>query len=240
MLDGKSILITGANRGIGLETAKLCREYGAEVWLAGRDEKAIVECATALGAQHIVYDVADEDAVKAAFLKMQKGAGQLDGFVNNAGIMTDSPLQMTRLADLREMINVNIIAAYQHLQLASRLMSRKKKGSIVNLCSVVGDKGSTGQTAYATTKSAINGLTKSAAKELAPLNIRVNGVSPGFINTDLTASYDDIKRQAVIDRIGLKRAGLPSEVAEQICFLLSDKSSYITGQILSVDGGIEL
>lgn len=242
MLEDKHILITGATRGIGLASARLCLDQGATVWLNGRDPDVLDGLVDELGphANGLVYDVTDEKEVKSAFLQIQKQGGKLDGLVNNAGVMQDSVIGMTPLSGLQKMLQVNVVAVYQHLQLASRLMGRKKSGSIINLCSAVGEQGSAGQSAYAATKAAVSGLTKSAAKELAGANIRVNGVAPGFIDTDLVAGYQNAQRQAVIDSIPLAKAGQPDDVARQIVYLLSEQSRYITGQIIAVDGGLRL
>ena len=246
MLEDKCILITGANRGIGEATARLCAKYGARLFIAGRDAPALQALAEELGSEShhgvtpLVYDVCDAEAVKAAFKTIQQAAGKLDGLVNNAGLMRDAGLAMTRLSDLQQQLNVNTVAAFQHAQLASRLMSRQATSSMVNLCSVVGEQGSAGQSAYATSKAALSGMSKSLAKELGSLHIRVNGVAPGFIDTDLVAHYAQDSRQQLLDNIALKRAGQADEVAELICFLLSDKASYITGQIIGIDGGIKL
>jgi 3-oxoacyl-[acyl-carrier protein] reductase len=246
MLADKCILITGANRGIGEATARLCAKYGAQLFIAGRDGASLHALAEELGSQAhnsvtpLVYDVADELAVKDAFRFIQQSTGKLDGLVNNAGLMLDAGLSMSRLSDLQQLLSVNTVAAYQHAQLASRLMSRQRAGSMVNLCSVVGEHGSAGQSAYATSKAALSGMSKSLAKELGSLHIRVNGVAPGFIDTDLVAHYPDETRQQVLNNISLQRAGRADEVAELICFLLSDKASYISGQIIAIDGGIKL
>ena len=242
VLKDKHILITGATDGIGLATAELCLNQGAVVWINGRDQDKLNATVKRLGSNAIgmCYDVTDEKAVQQAFRKIQSDAGALDGLVNNAGVMLDAALVMTSLRDLQQMLQVNVVAAYQHLQLACRLMTRKKSGSIVNLASLVGEQGSAGQTAYATTKAALSGMTKAAAKEVAKLNIRVNAVAPGFIATNLTEHYQNQQRQAVIDSIGLGRVGASKDVAQQIVFLLSEQCAYTTGQILSVDGGLQL
>jgi 3-oxoacyl-[acyl-carrier protein] reductase len=246
MLTDKCILITGANRGIGNATARLCAKYGARLFLAGREAAALKALAEELGnqthniVQPLVYDVCDENAVKKAFQQIQQSAGRLDALVNNAGIMLDAPIGMTRLSDLQQQLNINTVAAFQHAQIASRLMTRQKSGSIINLCSAVGEQGSAGQSAYATSKAALNGMTKSMAKELGSLNIRVNGVAPGFIDTDMVSEYQDDKRHHVLENTALKRAGQADEVAELICFLMSEKAAYITAQVIGIDGGIKL
>lgn len=242
MLENKVILVTGANQGIGLATAQVCIGLGATVLLAGRSEVALEVVAEQLGEQAIpmCYDLSDEEQVKAAFGHIKQHIGYLDGLVNNAGVMLDAPLVMTRLNDLREQLNINTIAAFQHMQLASRLMSKQPRGSIVNLCSIIGEQGSAGQSAYAASKAALTGVTKSLSKELASQNICVNAVAPGFIDTKLTEKYVDKQRQSIIENIGLGRAGEPKEVADLISFLLSDHAAYITGQVIGIDGGMRL
>jgi 3-oxoacyl-[acyl-carrier protein] reductase len=240
-----AILITGASGGIGLATLLACLKQGWHVFAACRDEKKLrqalldedlelIDIDTQLTV--LTYDVTDHDAVKQAFRQIQQSSFRLHGLVNNAGMMLDSMLGMTSLAQFEQQILVNVTACFQHLQLASRLMTKQKKGSIVNLSSVVGLDGASGQVAYSTSKAAILGLTKSAAKELATLNIRVNAVAPGFIDTSLTAAYQGEKRQAVLNGVGMKRAGTPAEIAATIVHLLGEESAYITGQCIRVDG----
>ncbi|WP_026375625.1 SDR family NAD(P)-dependent oxidoreductase [Aestuariibacter salexigens] len=242
MLEHKSILITGANGGIGQSVATVCHLLGATVLLAGRDDSALQTLAERLGDNAIpmCYDLCDEKQVREAFSHIQQHLGLLDGLVCAAGAMLDAPLAMTRGDDLQSQWQINAASVFLHAQLASRLMSRNKRGCIITLGSVVAEQGSSGQSAYAMTKSALGGLTRSLAKELAPVNIRVNCVAPGFIETPMTASYSGEKRRAVLDKIGLKRPGLPKEVADLISFLLSDHAAYITGQTIGIDGGISL
>ena len=242
MLENKHILITGANRGIGKATAELCVACGANVYLAGRDEEALDRLAEALGDSAVAfcYELTDTEQAKQAFSHIQQHIGKLDGLVNNAGIMHDAPLAMTSLDVLQQHYEVNVRTSFQHAQLASRLMTRQRSGSIVNLCSLVGERGSAGQSAYAASKSALSGMTRSIAKELGPLGIRANGVAPGFIDTDLTSHYYAEQRDKVIAGIPLGRPGTPHEVANVIVFLLSDHTSYISGQIIGIDGGMTL
>lgn len=242
MLENKHILITGASRGIGKSIAEVCVALGATVYLGGRDDEALDKLALGLGDNAVAfsYDVTDHEQVKAAFAHIQKYVGKLDGLVNNAGIMLDAPLSMTKLEHLQQQLNVNTIAAFQHSQLASRLMTKQRSGCIVNLCSAVGEHGSAGQSAYATSKAALSGMTKSLAKELAALGIRVNGIAPGFVETDLVSHYTTQKQAEVVEAIALGRVGKAKEVADLVSFMLSDHSAYITGQIIGIDGGMKL
>lgn len=240
-----AILITGASGGIGFATLLQCLRQNWHVFAACRDEQKLRDelAKEGLGTSDIaekltvlVYDVSDHEAVKQAFIRIQKSPFFLFGLVNNAGLMLDSLLGMTSLAQFEQQLLVNVTACFQHLQLASRLMTKQKQGSIVNLSSVVGLDGASGQVAYSTSKAAILGMTKSSAKELAGLNIRVNAVAPGFIETPLTDAYQGEKRQAVLDGIGMNRAGTASEIASTIVHLLGADSAYITGQCIRVDG----
>lgn len=239
----KSILITGSTRGIGYVTAVKAAQQRWTVILNGRDEARLTEVKEQLevyGAtvHTITYDVTDVDAVKRAFMWIKKNVGQLDAIVNNAGIMDDALLGMLKPEQLQKTFDVNMSAAIYHMQFASRVMAKQKSGSIINVSSIMGRFGNAGQIAYSASKAALIGATYAAAKELAPNGIRVNAVAPGFIETDLTNAYSDELKQQTIAQIKMGRAGQAEEVANVILFLASDAASYVTGQVIGVDGGM--
>ncbi|WJG10575.1 SDR family NAD(P)-dependent oxidoreductase [Aliiglaciecola sp. LCG003] len=241
MLNDRIILVTGATGDIGQATAIKCAEQGAFLYLAGRNSETLHALSERVGQSAVLsYDVTDERQVKQAFATIMQNSGELHGVVNAAGVMFEAPFAMTRLTDLQQQLNVNTVSAYIHCQLGARLMTRNRRGSLINLCSVVGEQGSAGQSAYATSKAALTGLTRSIAKELGHLGIRVNAVTPGFIDTAMTANYQGDKRQSIINKTMLGRIGNANEVADLICFLLSEQASYITGQVIGVDGGLRL
>jgi 3-oxoacyl-[acyl-carrier protein] reductase len=238
-------VVTGASRGIGARTARLLAEAGHRLVLVARGEGALREVAReceSLGASVVVHaaDLTDPEAVAGIFRSILQQEGRVDTLVNAAGAMSDAAIAMTKLDVLESLLRVNVHATFQCCQLASRLMLRQRSGSIVNVASKVGESGSAGQAAYAASKAAISGLTKSLAKELGPSGIRVNAVAPGFIETDLTAYYGDEARRALVDRIALRRLGQADDVARVIRFLASGESAYVTGQVIGVDGGFVL
>ncbi len=244
LLNGKVAFITGASKGIGRATSFVFASEGAQLVINGRDEQSLVELANSIkkefGTEALIlpYDVASQEMMKAAFQTIQKKFGRLDVLVNNAGMLYDSLLGMIQQNNLDELMNVNLNAAIYHMQYASRLMARKQQGSIVNVSSIFGRYGEAGQVPYAASKAALLGATMSAAKELAPRNIRVNAVAPGFIETDMTASISAEKYEERLSQIKMKRVGKPEEVANTILYLASDLSSYVTGQVIGVDGGM--
>ncbi|MEE1131339.1 MAG: SDR family NAD(P)-dependent oxidoreductase [Caryophanon sp.] len=237
------LLITGATRGIGYATAKLAVDQGWTVILNGRDEKRLAKVQEELGINGentyvLPYDVTDVVAVKQAFMWIKKNVGQLDAVVNNAGILDDALLGMVNEQQVSRTLAVNTEAVIYHMQYASRLMMKQKSGSIVNVTSIIGRVGNAGQTVYGASKAAVIGATYSASKELAPYNIRVNAVAPGFIETDMTKQLTEDKFQQRLSEIKMGRIGKPEEVANMILFLASDMSSYVTGQVIGVDGGM--
>ncbi|WP_298864821.1 SDR family NAD(P)-dependent oxidoreductase [uncultured Sulfitobacter sp.] len=239
-LTGKTALITGSTRGIGAGIAALMADAGATVWIAGRDlDRAQAVADTLKGAQAVVLDVSDAASVKAAISGLRKQAGQLDVLVNNAGIMHPAMIAMTREDDLDAMMQTNIKGAFLCAQLASRLMSAKKSGSIINVASIMGAQGAAGFSAYAATKAAVIGMTRAMAKEMAPHNVRVNALAPGFIETDLTADIEGDARESALAGIGMGRFGTVADVAAAALFLAAPASAYVTGQVLGVDGAMQ-
>ena len=187
----------------------------------------------------LYFDVTDATAVKSAFMSVFKQEGRIDALINNAGVVFNKKIGMILRPETELMFRVNVIAVIEMIQLVSRLMARNHSGSIVNIASVTAVLGSPGQSAYSATKGAIMAFTKSAAKELAPLGIRVNAVAPGIVKTErFSELYEESgeKIDTRIQKIALGRLGTPEDVANACAFLASDRSSYISGQILGVDG----
>lgn len=239
----KTILITGATRGIGYATAVQAAKQQWTVILNGRNEVRLAEIKDELSiygtAVHTLrYDVSDIDEIKNAFIWIKKNVGKLDAVVNNAGNMEDALLGMVKPEQVQKTFDVNTSAVIYHMQYASRLMAKQKSGSIINVSSIMGRFGNAGQVVYSSSKAALIGATYAAAKELAQLNIRVNAVAPGFIETDLTKKYSKEVKEDTISQIKMGRAGKAEEVANVILFLASSAASYVTGQIIGVDGGM--
>lgn len=235
-------LVTGASRGIGAATALALAESGHRLALVARGEEPLREVARAceaVGAQVRVHaaDVTDAEAMTGVFRAILQDEKRVDVLVNAAGIMRDAVLAMTKLETLDELLRVNVSGTFHCCQLASKFMIRQRSGAIVNLASKVGESGSPGQAAYAASKAAIAGLTKSLAKELGPSGVRVNAVAPGFIETDLTAHYGAEARAAIVERVALRRLGQAQDVARVIRFLCTTDAAYVTGQVIAVDGG---
>lgn len=232
--------MTGAAQGIGRAIARRMLDEGAVVYGCDRAEGSMEELARANDLFHALYfDVTDAQGAKAAMMQVKKEQGRIDILVNNAGVVFNKKIGMIVRDETELMFRVNVIAVIELIQLVSRIMARTGGGSIVNIASVTAVLGSAGQSAYSATKGAIIAFTKSSAKELAPQGIRVNAVAPGIVKTErfeelYEASGDKI--DARIGRIALGRLGAPEDVADACCFLASDRASYISGQILGVDG----
>ncbi|MEV6440450.1 glucose 1-dehydrogenase [Amycolatopsis sp. NPDC051716] len=239
-LSGRVALVTGGTRGIGLATARALVESGATVVLTGRDEARAKEAAASVGASGLALDVTDAKAVSSLVRGVAKEHGKLDIVVANAGIMEDALLGMIKEDLVDTTLSTNVAGTLHTVQAAARAMMRKKTGSIVVLASIVGEYGSAGQTVYAASKAAVANIARSAAKELGRSGIRVNAVAPGVIETDLTAGLSEDAKAENSGRTPLGRLGRPEEVANAIRFLVSDEASFITGQVLGIDGGLVL
>lgn len=245
LLDKKVCIVTGTAQGIGKIIAEQFASDGAIVYACDRMEGAMdawVEDINKKDGQKVYpvyFDVTDAMAVKNAITSIYKKEGRIDGLVNNAGVVFNRKLGMITREETELMFRINVIAVLELIQLVARLMGRKGGGGIVNIASITAIVGSPGQVAYSATKGAVISLTKSAAKELAPLGIRVNAVAPGIIKTErFSELYEESasKIDVRIQKIALGRLGTPVDVADACAFLVSDRASYISGQILGVDG----
>ena len=245
LLEKKVCIITGAAQGIGHAIAERFAADGAVVYACDMKEGTMDSWAAECGERYgtkvvpVYFDVTDAAAVKNAFMSAFKAEGRIDVLVNNAGVVFNKKIGMIMRPETELMFRVNVIAVIEMTQLVSRLMARNGGGSIVNIASVTAVLGSAGQSAYSATKGAIMSFTKSAAKELAPMGIRVNAVAPGIVKTERFAElYEESgdKIDARIQKIALGRLGTPEDVADACSFLASDRASYISGQILGVDG----
>jgi 3-oxoacyl-[acyl-carrier protein] reductase len=239
-LAGKTALVTGSTRGIGRAIAESLAAAGARVGIVGRDEARAKEAATAISpdARGFACDVGDVASVTALVEAAEKELGGIDILVNNAGLTRDNILFRLKDDDWDSVIDANLRGAFVAIRAASRGMMKKRWGRIINIASVVGIVGNKGQSNYAASKAGLIGLTKSVAKELASRNILANVVAPGFIETDMTAAMSDEAKKTLFTQIPLERLGKPSDIASLVTFLASDASSYITGQVFVVDGGM--
>lgn len=245
MLKNKIAFVTGSTRGIGWSTAKLFAQNRAKIILNGVSDKNLLnerlkEIQTEYPGDHfaILCDVSKYDDVKGCYKLIFEKHRKLDILVNNAGILEDSLIGTITQDIIDKTLSVNVKGVIYNLQYASRLMSRNKSGSIINISSIIGRFGNTGQVVYSSSKAALIGITLSAAKELAPMNIRVNSIAPGLINTDMIKKMQPDKLDEIKNSILIGRIGKPEDVANAALFFASDNSSYITGQILGVDGAM--
>lgn len=241
---GTNVLITGASRGIGAQIAKTLASYGLKVWInyrSGAQEALNIkeEIESNGGKAAVVQaDVTKEEEFIAAIKVIVDADGELSYLVNNAGITKDKLALRMSVDDFNDVISANLTSAFIGCKEALKAMGKKKFGSVVNISSIVGEMGNPGQTNYSASKGGLNAMTKSFAKEAASRGIRYNAVTPGFIQTDMTHELKEEVKAEYEKNIPLKRFGTASEVAQAVAFLLSDHSSYITGEILKVNGGL--
>ncbi|MDO4204505.1 MAG: 3-oxoacyl-[acyl-carrier-protein] reductase [Selenomonadaceae bacterium] len=244
LLEGKTALVTGASRGIGRAVAVALAAAGAKVAVnyagndaAAEETKAAIEAA---GGTAILLkaDIADCEAVDKMVADTVEAFGQIDILVNNAGITRDGLLMRMKNEDFDAVINTNLKGVYYTTKAVTKLMMKKRYGRIINMASVVGLTGNAGQANYAAAKAGVIGFSKTVAKELASRGITCNMVAPGLIATDMTKDLPEKAKEAMMTSIPLGRAGQPEDVAQAVLFLASDNASYITGQVINVDGGM--
>lgn len=241
---GKNVLITGASRGIGSEIAKVLAGYGLKVWINYRSsaaqadelQKTIEESGGKVAV--IGFDATDEQAFVEGIQTIIDSDDGLAYLVNNAGITKDKLAIRMKTEEFRDVIEANLTSAFIGSREALKVMSKARFGSVVNVASIVGERGNPGQTNYSASKGGMIAMTKSFAYEGSARGIRFNAVTPGFIETEMTAELKEEVKKAYQDNIPLKRFGAPKEVAEGIAFLLGDSSSYITGEVLKINGGL--
>ncbi|CAN5868726.1 3-oxoacyl-[acyl-carrier-protein] reductase [soil metagenome] len=239
-LTGRTALVTGSTRGIGRAIATTLTEAGARVAVVGRDQARAGEVAAAIGggAQGFGADVGDPASVVVLVQTVEAAFGQIDILVNNAGLTRDNLLFRIKDDDWDMVLDANLRGAFVAIRATARGMMKRRWGRIINIASIVGLTGNKGQANYAASKAGLIGLTKSVAKELGSRNILVNAIAPGFIETDMTAAMTPEARSALSGQIPLERLGSPQDIAGMVAFLASDLASYITGQVLVVDGGM--
>ena len=244
LLEDRVSIVTGATRGIGKGIAELFAEQGSHViftYVASDEKARALEgelAAKGVKAKGYKFNVADLGACEEMVSEVVKDFGRIDAVVNNAGITRDNLMMRMSEEQWDEVINTNLKSVFNMTKAVQRTMLKQRKGSVINMSSVVGVKGNAGQANYAASKAGILGFTKSIALELGSRNIRCNAIAPGFIETEMTAALDEATVQTWRDAIPLKRGGTPEDVANLALFLASDLAAYITGQVIHVDGGM--
>ena len=239
---GKCVIVTGGSRGIGESTAKAFAERGARVAVLARNVDRAQATADSLGGEAKAYgvDVSDEASVTDAIGSVVTDFGGVDVLINNAGITKDNLLMRQSVDDWNQVIDINLRGTFLCSRAVLRPMIKKRAGRIVNITSVIGLTGNTGQGNYAASKAGIIGFTKSLAKEVASRAITVNAIAPGLIDTDMTRSLGEDAQKKILEGIPLGRFGDGAEVASATMFLASDAASYVTGEVLRVDGGMAM
>ena len=243
MLKDKVCIVTGGSRGIGQAIAQCFAQNGAIVYVTDVREGSAEEWVSDFNqivsgeVRPIYFDVSDQIAAKNAIMQIKRVCGHIDGLVNNAGVEFNELIGMISRSNMEKMFTVNVYGTINMLQLVSRIMGRQDSGgSIVNITSMTALRGNRGQLVYSATKGAVVSLTKSAAKELAEKKIRVNAIAPGLTNTAMMQQADPEKLQSRINNICMGRLAEPKDIAEACMFMISDLSTYISGQVLAVDG----
>ena len=242
-LTNKVAIITGASKGLGKEMAETFAKAGAHVACVSRNKDNLKSVADSLiknggAASFYTCDVSSLDAFQNTIKEIEENHGSVDILVNNAGVCKDKLIMRMSEDDWNKVININLNGAFNGIKAVSQIMIKQRAGRIINISSIVGLIGNPGQANYAASKAGLIGLSKSAAKELAPRGITVNAIAPGYIATDMTNQITDQAKESLITKIPLGRIGSPSDIATSALFLASDEAGYITGQTLTVDGGM--
>lgn len=241
---GKNVLITGASRGIGAEIARVLASYGLKVWINYRSKPELADAlqqeiqSQGGKASVICFDASDEQAFGDAIATIVESDGELAYLVNNAGITNDKLALRMKTEDFMSVIDANLKSCFIGCREALKIMSKQRKGSVVNISSIIGERGNAGQTNYAASKGGMIAMTKSFAYEGASRDVRFNSITPGFIQTEMTEHLKPEVKDYYLKSIPLGRLGNAQEIAETVAFLLSDGASYITGETLKVNGGL--
>lgn len=246
MFEGKVALVTGAGKGIGKEIALELARGGAKSVInyasSAAGAESVAEEIRAMGSEAMTYkcDVSDADAVQKMITDVMEQYGRIDILVNNAGITKDGLMLKMTEADFMAVLDINLKGAFNCMKAVTKPMMKQRYGRIINITSIVGIIGNAGQVNYAASKAGLIGMTKSAARELASRNITVNAVAPGFIETDMTDVLPDSVKEQLLAQIPMKKLGQTGDIANAVCFLADEKASYITGQVLQVNGGMAM
>ena len=244
MLKGKKALVTGSSRGIGRKVVEVFLANGAEVWglcskpSAAKAELEAMAAEKGTAFHEICANVGDAEQLSEVVKAALAEAGNFDILVNNAGITRDGLSFRMKMEDWQNVLNVNLTGTFVITQIVSNAMLKARSGSIINMSSIVGVHGGAGQVNYSASKAGLIGYSKSLAKEVGARGIRVNCIAPGFIETDMTAVLKEDYVKAMLDTVPMKRGGKPEDIANVALFLASDMSSYVTGQVIGVDGGM--
>lgn len=240
----KNAIITGANRGIGYEMLKTFSKTGYDIWACARKrneefELKIDNIAKETGAliTPVYFDLRDDEQIREGVKSILKEKKNIDVLINNAGVPYGGLFTMTPIEKMREVYDINVFAQVQIMQLVARKMMKQKNGCIINMCSVGGIETNPGYLAYGSSKAALTWITKSLARELGPYGIRVNGIAPGLIDTDMGNYKSKEEIDKVLNRMSIKRMGKPEEIAQAAIYIASEEAAYMTGQILIIDGG---
>lgn len=242
----KTCFVSGSTRGIGLEIARQFASLGCNLIVNGRDSSVTSDVAQTLANEFGVKtlavsgDVSSEKDVEEMIAKVTAEFDGIDILVNNAGITRDNLLMRMKLEDWQKVIDINLNSTFLLCKKVVPLMVRNKKGKIINISSVIGEVGNAGQTNYAASKGGMISFTKSLAKEVGGKNIQVNAVAPGYIETEMTDSLSEVHKNKILELVPLKKMGKPSDIASCVCFLASSGADYITGEVLSVNGGMAM